>query len=196
MTAGVFQVSVQWFCFTLMYVGLSHYCPSKVSLTAVRSFILYMKFYPEHLKYVELDLEAPEAHASLVRVKTPVMSSEWRVSLLCAWVTLGHLCVSLSCLFVLRESCLFGKCSVFSAITTLYLMLTVVPTPAPEVPLPGPVLSWATFLGVTSAILAAIQYAPQLVHTYRHKVVGALSIPMMCMQSPGAVLMILGIALR
>jgi len=58
------------------------------------------------------------------------------------------------------------------------------------------VQSWATLLGVTSAILAAIQYAPQLIHTYRFKLVGALSIPMMCIQSPGAVLMILGIALR
>jgi len=58
------------------------------------------------------------------------------------------------------------------------------------------VQSWATLLGVTSAILAAIQYAPQFIHTYRFKLVGALSIPMMCIQSPGAVLMILGIALR
>ncbi|XP_006455448.1 hypothetical protein AGABI2DRAFT_209911 [Agaricus bisporus var. bisporus H97] len=158
MTAGVFQVSVQWFCFTLI-------------------FVLYMKFYPEHRKYVQLDLEASDdARTSLMRIKTPVKSSEWRTSLLCAWVTLGHF--------------------LFSGVTTLYLMLTAVPTPAPEVPLPAPVQSWATFLGVTSAILAAIQYAPQLVHTYKHKVVGALSIPMMCMQSPGAVLMILGIALR
>ncbi|KIJ90352.1 hypothetical protein K443DRAFT_116712, partial [Laccaria amethystina LaAM-08-1] len=49
---------------------------------------------------------------------------------------------------------------------------------------------------VSSALLAAIQYAPQLLHTYKAKVVGALSIPMMLIQSPGAVLMVLSIALR
>ena len=55
---------------------------------------------------------------------------------------------------------------------------------------------WATFLGVSSAILAAIQYMPQIERTWRAKVVGALSIPMMCMQSPGAIAMVLSIALR
>ena len=55
---------------------------------------------------------------------------------------------------------------------------------------------WATFLGVASALLAALQYAPQLVHTYRLRLVGALSIPMMLIQSPGAVFMVLSIALR
>ncbi len=57
-------------------------------------------------------------------------------------------------------------------------------------------LSWATFLGVTSALLAAMQYAPQIAHTYRVKLVGALSIKMMLIQSPGALLMVLSIALR
>ena len=55
---------------------------------------------------------------------------------------------------------------------------------------------WATFLGVSSAILAALQYAPQIVHTYRLKLVGALSIPMMLIQTPGAIFMVLSIALR
>ncbi|KXN81581.1 hypothetical protein AN958_04420 [Leucoagaricus sp. SymC.cos] len=155
LTAGIFQVFVQWFCFTLI-------------------FVLYMKFYPEHLKYIELDVEAPELPP--LQVKTPILSSEWRFSLVCARVTLAHF--------------------IFSAITTIYLMMTAVPTPAPQVPLPAQVQTWATFCGLISALLAAIQYAPQLIHTYKHKVVGALSIPMMCIQSPGAVLMILGIALR
>jgi uncharacterized protein with PQ loop repeat len=55
---------------------------------------------------------------------------------------------------------------------------------------------WATFLGVSSAGLAAFQYAPQIVHTYRMKLVGALSIPMMLIQTPGAIFMVLSIALR
>ena len=56
--------------------------------------------------------------------------------------------------------------------------------------------AWATFLGVTSAVLAAVQYYPQLLHTYRLKLVGALSIPMMVIQSPGAALMVVSIAMR
>ncbi len=55
---------------------------------------------------------------------------------------------------------------------------------------------WATFLGVSSTLLAAFQYLPQIVHTYRHKLVGALSIPMMCIQTPGAILMVTSIAIR
>ena len=55
---------------------------------------------------------------------------------------------------------------------------------------------WATFLGVTSTLLAAFQYLPQIIHTYHHKLVGALSIPMMLIQTPGATLMVLSIALR
>lgn len=55
---------------------------------------------------------------------------------------------------------------------------------------------WATFLGVTSTFLAAFQYLPQIVHTYHHKLVGALSIGMMLIQTPGAILMVTSIALR
>ena len=55
---------------------------------------------------------------------------------------------------------------------------------------------WATFLGVSSTIEAAVQYFPQIMHTYRHKLVGALSIPMMFIQTPGAFIMVLSIALR
>ena len=55
---------------------------------------------------------------------------------------------------------------------------------------------WATFLGIASALLAALQYAPQLVHTYRLRLVGALSIPMMLIQTPGGILMVISVALR
>lgn len=55
---------------------------------------------------------------------------------------------------------------------------------------------WATFLGVSSTFLAAFQYLPQIMHTYQHKLVGALSIPMMLIQTPGAILMVTSIAIR
>ena len=86
--------------------------------------------------------------------------------------------------------------SAIIVITTIYLLLTTSPSPVPNQPLPPRLSSWATLLGVSSAMLAAIQYMPQIIHTYRMKLVGALSIAMMMIQSPGAVLMVLSIALR
>ena len=75
------------------------------------------------------------------------------------------------------------------------MLLSGDPTPDPNHRSPQ-IQLWATFLGVSSAALAAMQYAPQISHTFRLKLVGALSIPMMCIQTPGAVLMVLSIALR
>ncbi|OAL40530.1 hypothetical protein AYO20_00266 [Fonsecaea nubica] len=46
--------------------------------------------------------------------------------------------------------------------------------------------SWANFLGISSAVLASIQYFPQIYTTYNLKRVGSLSIPMMCIQTPGS----------
>jgi len=152
MTAGIVQLSIQWFGFTLV-------------------FILYMKYYPDHLKYIESSASSP-----LLQPKRPIKSAEWRLSQVLAWVTFGHL--------------------VFIAATTIFFLSSAAPSPTPNVPLPSQIVQWARFLGVTSAILAGIQYAPQLIHTYRHKVVGALSIPMMCIQTPGSILMITSIALR
>ncbi|KAF6812361.1 pq loop repeat protein [Colletotrichum musicola] len=47
---------------------------------------------------------------------------------------------------------------------------------------------WANFLGVMAAGLAAVQYIPQIWTTYHIKHVGSLSIPMMCIQTPGGYL--------
>lgn len=78
--------------------------------------------------------------------------------------------------------------SAFETFVTLFLLIYHSP--------PVQIQLWATFLGVTSAGLAVIQYLPQLIKTYRMKLVGAISIPMMCIQSPGSILMVLSIALR
>lgn len=86
--------------------------------------------------------------------------------------------------------------SVLAVFITLFVLATAVPGPSPGEPLPPLAYSWAKFLGISAAIFASIQYAPQLLHTYRSKLVGALSIPMMCIQTPGGVLMVLSIALR
>lgn len=41
-------------------------------------------------------------------------------------------------------------------------------------------------MGVLAACLAAMQYIPQLFTTWRLQTVGALSIPTMCIQTPGS----------
>ncbi|KAG0223941.1 hypothetical protein BGX31_008267 [Mortierella sp. GBA43] len=56
-------------------------------------------------------------------------------------------------------------------------------------------LIWAGFLGVTSVLLTMIQYIPQIIETYLRKSVGALSISMMWMQTPGAIFMTISLAL-
>lgn len=82
------------------------------------------------------------------------------------------------------------------SLVTIYLFSTAIDYPTPTGPLDARLTAWATFLGLSSALLAAIQYCPQLIHTYKAKLVGALSIPMMIIQSPGAGIMVISIAMR
>ncbi|KAK4161051.1 hypothetical protein QBC43DRAFT_107457 [Cladorrhinum sp. PSN259] len=56
--------------------------------------------------------------------------------------------------------------------------------------------TWANLLGVMAALLAAVQYIPQIYTTYRLKHVGSLSIPMMCIQTPGGYLFAGSLAVR
>jgi len=55
---------------------------------------------------------------------------------------------------------------------------------------------WTAFLGISSAAFSAAQYLPQIQKTWNLKLVGSLSIATMCIQSPGAALMCLSIAIR
>ncbi|CAG8766160.1 7469_t:CDS:2, partial [Acaulospora morrowiae] len=55
---------------------------------------------------------------------------------------------------------------------------------------------WADILGVISMFFASIQYLPQIWRTWRRKSVGALSIPMMLMQTPGSFLFTYLLAVR
>lgn len=140
-------------------------------------FVLYIWYYPVRLRVLD------SALLDLGRVRM----SQWEFSVFCAWVTFGHLFVFL-CVPLINMTDIVN--SMFSGITTLYLM---VPAPGPTTDVPQ---MWATLLGVMSSILAMVQYTPQLIHTYRLKLVGVLSIPMMCITVPGSALMITGIAFR
>jgi len=56
--------------------------------------------------------------------------------------------------------------------------------------------SWATILGLCAALLACIQYVPQLWTTWRLQHVMSLSIPMMCIQTPGSFVFAASLAMR
>lgn len=153
-TAGIFQLALQWLLFTWVLV-------------------LYMIYYPPHLKYTEVAVDLHDNRSPQL-IKTQVKSDTWRLSIILSWVVFLHI-------------------SFITFVT--FLLLTTGPTPDGS-RRSAQISIWATFLGVASALLAALQYAPQIIHTYRLRLVGALSIPMMLIQSPGAVFMVLSIALR
>ncbi|KAF8553465.1 hypothetical protein OG21DRAFT_1586416 [Imleria badia] len=155
-TAGIFQVGIQWFLFTVI-------------------LILYMLYYPPNLKSIQLDIDTHDAR-QIHHVPTKLKSSEWRLSVIVSWIVFLHLAIIL--------------------VTTLALLADSPPSPDPTVPHPPQITLWATFLGVTSSLLAAVQYTPQIIRTYHLKLVGALSIPMMMIQSPGGIVMAVSIAMR
>ncbi|TLD37735.1 pq loop repeat protein [Venturia nashicola] len=61
---------------------------------------------------------------------------------------------------------------------------------------PSHLQSWATLLGLGAALLACIQYIPQLYTTWRLQHVMSLSIPMMCIQTPGSFVFAASLAMR
>lgn len=61
---------------------------------------------------------------------------------------------------------------------------------------PSALKAWADFLGILAAILASIQYLPQLYTTFRLRCVGSFSIPMMCIQTPGSLVWAASLAAR
>jgi uncharacterized protein with PQ loop repeat len=61
---------------------------------------------------------------------------------------------------------------------------------------PRALQSWATILGLCAAILACVQYLPQLWTTWRLQHVMSLSIPMMCIQTPGSFVFAASLAIR
>jgi len=134
--------------------------------------VLYMIYYPQNLKYVAIyPGDEHESGRNSPPKITKVKTESWSLSITLSWVVFIHI--------------------IFVVFVTFYLLGTTIPD-EPSTRLEF----WATFLGVSSATLAALQYAPQIAHTYRMKLVGALSIPMMLIQTPGAIFMVLSIALR
>jgi hypothetical protein len=61
---------------------------------------------------------------------------------------------------------------------------------------PSHVRAWANFLGLLATALAAIQYIPQILMTWRLQETGSLSVPMMCIQTPGSFVFAASLAAR
>lgn len=75
-----------------------------------------------------------------------------------------------------------------AALCLIHGLFVVILSAALALGAPSYLGAWANILGIVSAVLAAIQYIPQIWMTYRLKHAGSLSIPMMCVQTPGGFL--------
>ncbi|KAJ2316828.1 hypothetical protein GGI00_006922, partial [Coemansia sp. RSA 2681] len=140
------------------------------------TFVLYMTFFPDQNKYEELtDSAEPQPDSESRPLLLPRSSSrgppsvEWQTA---KWVA-GAVAVHASI------------CVVMSV-----LLVTVVG------PYAAPTRTWASLLGLFSLCLTCLQFFPQIIKTWRSGSVGALSIPMMLMQTPGGFLFAYSIAIR
>ncbi|KAI9309312.1 hypothetical protein BJ944DRAFT_258757 [Cunninghamella echinulata] len=132
-------------------------------------FILYLIYFPEDRKR---KVHRPNAlHLELPSTLTSTISEEWKISLVIAALCIGHLALS----FLISVVLLIWKGGPEQSHTTNL---------------------WAGFLGVFSMILAAMQYFPQIYKTWKRKSVGALSIPMMMLQTPGTALFVYSLIVR
>ncbi|KAM3488570.1 hypothetical protein MY3957_008142 [Beauveria namnaoensis] len=78
----------------------------------------------------------------------------------------------------------------------LHGLMTIIITGIFAIAMPQHLNFWAHLLGVMAAALAAVQYVPQIWTTYHLKHAGSLSIPMMCIQTPGGLLFAASLYMR
>ena len=78
----------------------------------------------------------------------------------------------------------------------LHLFLTVLVSVVILYIAPTYLSTLAAILGIVATLLAAIQYLPQIYTTWRLQKVGSLSIPMMCIQTPGSFVWVASLAAR
>lgn len=80
---------------------------------------------------------------------------------------------------------------VFVAISSLSSLVVVLCCKVPS----GVVTAWTTLLALIALVSSTIQFVPQIIRTYKLKMVGALSVPAMMMQTPGSFLFCYTIAI-
>ncbi|KAJ2689006.1 hypothetical protein IWW39_001810 [Coemansia spiralis] len=141
------------------------------------TFVLYMSFFPAQNKYEEVvDSAEPETDSESRPLLLPRGSSsrgpasvEWQTAMWVAGAVVLHA----------------GIC-VFMSV----LLVTVIG------PYAAPTRTWASLLGLFSLCLTCLQFFPQIIKTWRSGSVGAISIPMMLMQTPGGFVFAYSIAIR
>lgn len=79
-----------------------------------------------------------------------------------------------------RTALFIGLICIIHAIATLFISALVLYL-APQNLQP-----WANTLGILATLLAGVQFIPQLFTTWRLQAAGSLSIPAMCIQTPGS----------
>ncbi|KAG0145799.1 hypothetical protein CROQUDRAFT_45222 [Cronartium quercuum f. sp. fusiforme G11] len=124
---------------------------------------------------------------SATRFTPLTLSKEYTISVILAIVVLLHFLSSLFITFCLLLS--LPKATIGEPSGTP-------PSHSGEHPTIRLLRIWATCAGVTSLILACCQYLPQIWATWKLKMVGSLSIPMMLMQTPGSFVFVYSLAVR
>lgn len=206
---GLMQVTLQWFLFSILY-GLRARTspPPRAADKNLTRLVLYLIYFPVHLKYCRtLPLPATDSNDALLasdrptedpapttntsHERTPLLltpsaagsaggggvkyttTPAWNLATLLAWFIFLHLTLL-----------------TLLAIALLHFLPPVHHRRPGAGPLHPLVTTYARFLGTSSALLAITQYAPQLVRTYRARLVGALSIGTMLIQVPGSILFV------
>ena len=81
-------------------------------------------------------------------------------------------------------------------ICLLHLLFTVMVTIAIWYFTPARLSILAAVLGIVGTLLAAVQFLPQIYTTWQLQEIGSLSIPMMCIQTPGSFVWVGSLAAR
>jgi hypothetical protein len=133
--------------------------------------------------------EVVQAGKDNVRIEKTV---EWRLAVTLAWVVLLHLLVAKDSKAHATPAVKLRHFPSFRAILTLITVVFMLYFPNSH-PL---TTTYTSLLSISASLLAVLQYAPQIIRTYRAKVIGALSIGTMLIQVPGSVVFCVSLAGR
>jgi len=145
---------------------------------------LYLTYFPPSRKYIPvyppfsplLLTSSPSNSPSPSRLPENmenVMSRPWKVSLTIAFIVASYflICLALSIVSLI----LFNNDAEIRD---------------------ERVIAFAGVLGGIATLMSMFQFLPQIIKTYRRKAVGAVSISMMCMQTPGTIVLVYSLSLR
>jgi uncharacterized protein with PQ loop repeat len=163
---GVAQVGLQWGCFAVMSVFYHHPFSRYLEALIIGRLALFLIYFP---RANPLEPAAPSSGLPSHKVAVAVTVA-----------AVLHFVAMAAASFYL--SLLHSQSSTGDPNS---------PSPPSDV-----LVKWANFLGLQSMVVASLQYIPQLYTTWKLKHVGSLSIPMMCIQTPGSFVWAASLAFR